>query len=73
MVQTIGKRIRAAREQRGLTQAELARQIKSSINAMNMLEQDAIGDPHVSRIIAIARTLGVSTDYLLGLQQEATP
>ena len=70
MLQTIGQRVRAAREKCGLSQAELARRLKASVNAINMLEQDAIHDPRASRIIGIARELGVSADYLLGLQDD---
>lgn len=66
-MQTIGQRVRAAREKHGISQAELARQLHASVNAINMLEQDSIQDPRASRIIGIARTLGVSADYLLGL------
>ncbi len=70
MLQTIGQRVRAAREQHGISQAELARRLKASVNAINMLEQDAILDPRASRIIGVARELGVTTDYLLGMDVE---
>ena len=70
MLQTIGQRVRAAREQHGISQAELARRLKASVNAINMLEQDAILDPRASRIIGVARELGVTTDYLLGMDAE---
>jgi transcriptional regulator with XRE-family HTH domain len=67
-MQTIGERVKAAREQRGIKQAELARRLGCSVNALSMLEKDAITDPRSSRIIGIAETLQVSADYLLGLQ-----
>ena len=69
MPSTIGQRIRAAREKRGMSQAELARQVGASVNAINMLEQDKIQDPRASRIIGVARVLQVSADYLLGLEE----
>ena len=66
-MQTIGARVRAAREQRGMKQAELARRLGCSVNALSMLERDGINDPRASRIIGIAEVLQVSADYLLGL------
>lgn len=65
---TIGERVKTAREQRGIHQAELARRLGCSVNALSMLEKNAITDPRASRIIGIAAALGVSADYLLGLQ-----
>jgi transcriptional regulator with XRE-family HTH domain len=67
----IGERVKTAREQRGIHQAELARRLGRSVNALSMLENNAITDPRASRIIGIAEALGVSADYLLGLQEEA--
>src|SRR5215470_560210 len=72
-MKTIGERVKAAREKRGMKQAELARRLGCSVNALSMLEHNAISDPRASRIIGIAETLQVSADYLLGLQDEAQP
>jgi transcriptional regulator with XRE-family HTH domain len=73
-MQTIGERVKAAREQRGIKQAELARRLGCSVNALSMLEHNTIGDPRASRIIGIAEALQVSADYLLGLQEaQAAP
>lgn len=68
---TIGERVKTAREQCGIHQAELARRLGCSVNALSMLENNAITDPRASRIIGIAETLGVSADFLLGLQDTA--
>ena len=70
-MQTIGERVKAAREKRGVKQAELARKLGCSVNALSMLEHNAISDPRASRIIGIAGALQVSADYLLGLQDDA--
>lgn len=70
MEETLGERIRLARTSRRLSQAELARRIGISTNAMNQMEM-GITDPRASRITAIAEVLNVSTDYLL-LRKEAT-
>ena len=68
---TIGERVKTAREQRGIHQATLVRRLGCSVNALSMLENNAITDPRASRIIGIAETLGVSADFLLGLQDMA--
>jgi transcriptional regulator with XRE-family HTH domain len=60
----LGTRIRKARERADISQAELARRIGISKNAMNAIEAGAT-DPRASRIVAIAQELGVSTDALL--------
>jgi len=60
----LGTRIRKAREHVDISQAELARRIGISKNAMNAIEAGAT-DPRASRIVAIAQELGVSTDALL--------
>jgi transcriptional regulator with XRE-family HTH domain len=61
---TLGTRIRKARERADISQAELARRIGISKTAMNAIE-GGVTDPRASRIVAIARELGVSTDALL--------
>ena len=60
----LGTRIRKAREHARISQAELARRIGISKQAMNAIEGGAT-DPRASRIVAIAQVLGVSTDTLL--------
>ena len=60
----LGTRIRKAREQARMSQAELARRIGISSTSMNAIEGGHT-DPRASRIVAIARELGVSTDTLL--------
>jgi transcriptional regulator with XRE-family HTH domain len=61
----MGDRIRSARVLKRINQAELARMIGITPNAMNAIETDSV-DPRVSRILRIAQVLEVSTDYLLG-------
>jgi transcriptional regulator with XRE-family HTH domain len=60
----LGTPIRKAREQARISQAELARCIGISKQAMNAIGGGAT-DPRASRIVAIAQVLGVSTDTLL--------
>jgi transcriptional regulator with XRE-family HTH domain len=54
-------------------QAALARRLGASTNAINMLEQDRISDPHWLRLVAMAEILGVSLDYLAGRTDDPTP
>jgi len=66
---TLGQRIRQAREQAHIRQVELARRIGISANALNSIEHGET-DPRVSRVVAIARELQVSTNWLLGLDND---
>lgn len=69
MVDTLGKRIRDVRLRYGMSQAELARRIGITPQAMNAIENESV-DPRASRVAAIARILRVSSDYLLGLRDD---
>ncbi len=60
----LGERIGALRRARGMNQAELARKLGISASAMGMYEQGR-REPSVQIIIALARELEVSTDFLL--------
>lgn len=68
MADTLGERIRKARTGYGMSQAELARRIGISNNAMNLIESGKTTDPGALKVKAIAQALRVSTDYLLGLE-----
>jgi transcriptional regulator with XRE-family HTH domain len=72
MSELLGDRIRKARTRYGMSQAELARRIKVSLNTMNKIEAGETPDPRASRIKAIADVLGVSADYLLGREEETS-
>lgn len=66
-----GDRIRQERERLGLTQNQLAVRLKMSgrqIQRLESGESDLTGDT----LIRLARTLGVSMDYLAGLSSERT-
>ena len=60
----LGARIAALRRDAGLSQAELARRLQISASAMGMYEQGR-REPSAQMLVALARILGVSTDYLL--------
>jgi transcriptional regulator with XRE-family HTH domain len=71
--ETLGQRIRRLRESHGLSQVAMARRLEASTNAINLLEQDRISDPHWQRLVAIAKILEVSLDYLAGRTDDPTP
>jgi transcriptional regulator with XRE-family HTH domain len=71
--ETLGQRIRRLREACGLSQVAFARRLSASTNAINLLEQDRISNPHWQRLVAIADIVGVSLDYLAGRTENPTP
>ena len=60
----MGARIAALRREANLSQAELARRLRISPSALGMYEQGR-REPSGAILVALARELGVSTDYLL--------
>jgi transcriptional regulator with XRE-family HTH domain len=68
MADSIGARIRVARLQYGMSQAELARRVGISKTSMNAIE---LGRQRVSgeQVAAVAIILKVSGEYLLGLRE----
>lgn len=60
----LGARIAALRRRAGLSQSELAQRLQISASAMGMYEQGR-REPSVDTLVAIARELQVSTDFLL--------
>ena len=60
----LGARIAALRRDAGLSQAELASRLQISPSALGMYEQGR-REPSAQMLVALARVLGVSTDYLL--------
>lgn len=66
----IADRIRQLRENRCWTQSQLARALgitRSSVNAWEL----GISVPSTQYMVELASLFGVSTDYLLGLEQTA--
>jgi transcriptional regulator with XRE-family HTH domain len=61
-----GDRIREKREERGLTQRELARLCGFGINQITRYEIE-LSQPTAEHLKIIAEKLAVSSDYLLGL------
>lgn len=67
-----GRRLRLARTRRGLSQEGLARRVDASKNSVQNWERNGTL-PRADAVAALALTLGVSTDYLLGLSDEPAP
>ncbi len=59
-------RLRAARQSRGWSQREMARQCRLGEAQVNKYEKGHT-DPSATYLATMAEALGVSTDYLLGL------
>ena len=67
----VAERIKLLREEKGLTQASLAKQLgitRSCVNAWEM----GISVPSTQALVELALTFKVSVDYLLGINNSAT-
>jgi len=60
-----GKRLRETRIQKNLTQQTLADRIKVELRTYQRYEQ-GVREPSFATLLALADALEVSTDYLLG-------
>ncbi len=67
-----GKRVRSVRWERGLSQEGLARLVDASKNSVQNWERNGTF-PRAETVVAIARALDVSADYLLGLSDDLAP
>ena len=67
---SLGQRIRAARESAGFTQENLAEAVGVSRTAVARWEGDDI-EPKLQNLISIAELLHVSTDFLLGIRNNS--
>lgn len=64
----ISENIQKALDERGMTQADLARRTGLSTAVVSQIVSGKTKDPRLSNVIAIANALGVSLDYLAGLR-----
>ena len=62
----IGKKIKMLREQRGMTQSELAKHIKSTKQTIFKYESGIVTNIPMDKLVTIARVLDCSPAYLLG-------
>ena len=61
----IGKRIRELREERGLTQREVARRAGLTPSGVGFIENGQTQNPSAETVVAVARALGVPVEELL--------
>jgi transcriptional regulator with XRE-family HTH domain len=67
-----GSRLRRARELAGISQRDLASRVGLSEQQIYRYERER-SDPLVSNVVAIAKELNVSIDYLCGLSDDPNP
>ena len=65
----IGERIKELRQEKGVSQLTLAKAVGVDKRAIIFWEQQVI-EPKASYIVGLAKYFNVSTDYLLGLDEE---
>jgi transcriptional regulator with XRE-family HTH domain len=68
---TLGERILILRRRQDMTQQQLAKAAGLNKNTISRLEQGDLKDLGGRLVAQVARALGTSTDYLLGLTEES--
>ncbi|MCL1880826.1 MAG: helix-turn-helix domain-containing protein [Oscillospiraceae bacterium] len=71
MIYGLSDKIRKLRTQKNLTQSQVAKRLGITKNAVNSWENSA-SSPTLKNIAELAWILGVSTDYLLGVERRVT-
>ncbi len=71
VIEVLNQRIREVRQTRGMSQVELAGLLGVTKQSVSNWENDNI-QPSIEMLVRLALTLGVSTDYLLGLDGRKT-
>ena len=66
---TIGEKIKEQRENKGLSQAELAEKLGITQDSISLWEKNR-RIPNTPYIIALCKVFKISTDYLLGTENE---
>ena len=66
----LGDRIKKLREERGLTQTELASRADISQPIISRLEGKVRDNVNADVLKALAKALGCTTDYLVGMHEE---
>lgn len=68
---TLAEKIKLLRDNKGMTQSELARILGLSRSGVNAWEM-GLSIPSTQYIVELAKCFNVSTDYLLGLDNTST-
>ena len=69
-MEPLGTRIKTLRERKGLNQSELARASGIAPATISRLESGDLRDVQTAVARRIARALGVSVDYLIGMYED---
>lgn len=67
-METLGERIRGLRTDRGITQADLAKQLSVSQPELSLYEHNR-RRPQAATLVQMARLFGVTADELLGISK----
>ena len=67
---SFGKRLRDRRDELGWTQEELARRLHVRQNVISRLESGGVKSPNIVMLRRLAKILGVTTDYLVGMYDD---
>lgn len=68
---TLGKRVENLRKERRMNQDELAQRARISQGLLSRIENGKTSDPGAHVLKGLARALGCSIDYLVGLYEES--
>jgi putative transcriptional regulator len=68
---TFGARVAQLRKARGWTQHELAERTAVQYETINRIENGKHGAPRLHVLVALAKALGTTTDYLCGMYEPA--
>lgn len=66
----VGSRLRHVRRGQNLTQEQLAEQSRLNVITISRLENNTAKAVYADTVAALAKTLRVSADYLLGLSEK---
>jgi len=70
---SFGERIAVLRRRQGMTQRELGTESEVHWNTIARLERGKLTDLPGKAVARVARALGTSADYLLGLSEQEEP
>jgi transcriptional regulator with XRE-family HTH domain len=67
---TLGDRVAKERQKRGWTQQELAERAGVRYETINRIENGKHTEPRVYVAVALAKALGTTVDYLVGMYED---
>jgi transcriptional regulator with XRE-family HTH domain len=70
---TIGERIRKRRQELGISQRELAHRLGARYATLSDLERGVREEMTIALLRKLARALGVTSDWLIGMYEDEDP